>query len=84
MNMGYSTKGLLAILLLLQFGLCSFTIIGLWCGSIKGFFILLGALCVVTAFFVVIHYTHRAVLRKQRSILSEKVEISPTNEKDNS
>ena len=84
MNMGYSTKGLLAILLLLQFGLCSFTIIGLWCGSIKGFFILLGALCVVTAFFVVIHYTHRAVLRKQRSILSGKVEISPTNEKDNS
>lgn len=83
MNMGYSTKALLIILLLLQFGLCSFVIIGLWCGAIKGFFILIGAVCVVSAFFVVIHYTHRAVLRKQRTLVSEKSEVTSSNTKDN-
>ena len=84
MNMGYSTKALLAILLLLQVGMCAFVIIGLWCGPTKGFYILIGALCVVTAFFVVIHYTHRAVLRKQQNIITGKAEISLPNEKDNS
>lgn len=84
MNMGYSTKALLSILLLLQLGLCAFVIIGLWCGPIKGFFILVGAVCVVSAFFVVIHYTHRAVLRKQRAIVTEKQEAHWKNEKDNS
>jgi len=64
MNMGYSTKGLLTILLTLQIGLCAFVGIGLWCGPIRGFFVLLGATCVICTFFVVIHYTHRAVLRK--------------------
>lgn len=84
MKMGYSTKGLLAILLLLQLGLCAFVIIGLWCGTVKGFFILTGAVCMACAFFVVIHYTHRAVLRKQRSIINEQTETLSNNAKDNS
>lgn len=67
LNMGYSTKGLLVILLVLQLGLCAFAVGGLWCGSIRGFFVLLGAVCVICIFFVVVHYTHRAVLRKYRN-----------------
>ncbi len=72
MNMGYSTKGLLSILLLLQFGLCCFAIIALWCGPIRGLFVLVGTLCVVLAFFVVIHYTHRAVQRRHHVMLDDE------------
>lgn len=72
MNMGYSTKGLLSILILLQFGLCCFAIIALWCGPIRGLFVLIGALCVVVAFFVVIHYTHRAVQRRHHVMLDDE------------
>ncbi len=72
MNMGYSTKGLLSILILLQFGLCCFAVIALWCGPIRGFFIVMGAFCVVLAFFVVIHYTHRAVQRRHHVMLDDE------------
>lgn len=65
MNMGYSTRGLLTILIALQFGLCAFIFVAIWCGPIRGFFVLIGAVCVACAFFIVIHYTHKAVHRNQ-------------------
>ena len=80
MNMGYSTRGLLAILVLLQFGLCAFVFIGLWCGPVRGSFILLGAVCVASAFFVVIHYTHRAVVREHNIVINEKIEGAPESQ----
>lgn len=64
-NMGYSTRGLLLILIALQLGLCAFVFVAMWCGPIRGFFVLLGAVCVACSFFIVIHYTHRAVRRRQ-------------------
>ena len=72
MNMGYSTKGLLGILIALQLGLCGFVLIVTWCGPIRGFFVAVGAIAVACAFFVVIHYTHRSVCKKHNIIVNEK------------
>lgn len=72
MNMGYSTRGLLGILIALQLGLCGFVLIVIWCGPVRGFFVALGAIAVACAFFVVIHYTHRSVCKKHNIIVNEK------------
>lgn len=82
MNMGYSTKGLLGILIALQLGLCGFVVIATWCGPVRGFFVALGAIFIASAFFIVIHYTHRAVRRKHHIVVNEKFDVPDDNETD--
>lgn len=67
MNMGYSTIDILLLIYILQTGICVVALLALWTGGIKGELILIAGLCAVCLFYTVIHYTNRAVNRKNHA-----------------
>jgi UDP-GlcNAc:undecaprenyl-phosphate GlcNAc-1-phosphate transferase len=64
MEMGYTTKSILVLLVTIQVGLCG---ISLWAvlrvGSLGGFIVICGGLGVMILFFGIMHYTSHAVSR---------------------
>ena len=71
MNMGYTTISLLAFLYVIQIGLCVFSIFALWLKGFRGMFITFCGFFCITLFFTIIHYTNRAIIRKQKFGLNE-------------
>ncbi len=65
MNMGYTTTSILAFLYIIQIGLCVFAVFALWLRGLRGMFVIFCGLSVITLFFTIIHYTNRAILRKE-------------------
>lgn len=72
-NMGYSTSGILVILYILQIGICCIALLGLWVYGLKGMIILLGGIGTMIMFFAVIHYTNRAVNKKNKLLTNGNV-----------
>jgi len=76
LNMGYSKKTSLYLLLLLQVLVCISVIISFFLGQRKGMALLFETTVFVTLFFCFVHYTNRAVLQKHNS---EKQESEDNN-----
>lgn len=70
-NMGYTTKVILFFLYTIQIGLCVLAVCGMWVKGLKGAFILASGFFAMILFFAIIHYTNRAVIRKQTLGLNE-------------
>jgi UDP-GlcNAc:undecaprenyl-phosphate GlcNAc-1-phosphate transferase len=70
MEMGYTTKSILALLVTIQTGLCGVSLLAvLGIGGLRGFMVLGVGLGVMILFFAIMHYTSHAISRiKDRSI----------------
>ncbi|MDR0567770.1 MAG: undecaprenyl/decaprenyl-phosphate alpha-N-acetylglucosaminyl 1-phosphate transferase [Spirochaetaceae bacterium] len=67
MNMGYTTKSILGLLLILQTGICGISLVAvLWLEGLRGFVILCGVLAAMVGFFTIIHYTSHAIARAEK------------------
>ena len=71
LNMGYSKKTSLYLLLLLQILVCGSVIISFFLGQRKGMALLLETTVFVTLFFCFVHYTNRAIMIKRNAELQE-------------
>lgn len=67
LNLGYNKYQVLLIVSIIQFLLCAVVLVSLYMQYKRGTLILIEAMAFVTVFFSVIHFTNRAVLRKQNS-----------------
>ena len=72
LNMGYTKKSSLYLVVFIQLLLCSLVIISYLLGTYKGMMILLLTLFFVTLFFTFIHYTNQAILKRKRKEESEQ------------
>ncbi|MDR1957317.1 MAG: undecaprenyl/decaprenyl-phosphate alpha-N-acetylglucosaminyl 1-phosphate transferase [Treponema sp.] len=64
MEMGYTTKGLLGLILTIQTVLCGVSLVAvLWLGGFRGFIFLAAAFGAMAVFFAVIHYTSQRASR---------------------
>lgn len=68
LNLGYSKKVALYIIAGLQILLCSAVILSYFLGQYKGLALLLESIAFMLVFFTVIHYTNRAVNRKNEEM----------------
>ena len=67
MNLGYDVKSILAILYAIQFFLCVMALIAVWFKYSRGTAVLVAALCAMSIFFSLIHFTNRAVKAKEEN-----------------
>lgn len=65
LNMGYTKKSSLYLVVFIQLLLCSLVIISYLLGTYKGMMVLLLTLFFVTLFFTFIHYTNQAILKRK-------------------
>lgn len=72
LNMGYTKKSSLYLVVFIQLLLCSLVIISYLLGTYKGMMVLLLTLFFVTLFFTFIHYTNQAILKRKRIEESEQ------------
>ena len=72
LNMGYTKKSSLYLVVFIQLLLCSLVIISYLLGTYKGMMVLLLTLFFVTLFFTFIHYTNQAILKRKRMEESEQ------------
>lgn len=72
LNMGYTKKSSLYLVVFIQLLLCSLVVISYLLGTYKGMMILLLTLFFVTLFFTFIHYTNQAILKRKRKEESEQ------------
>jgi UDP-GlcNAc:undecaprenyl-phosphate GlcNAc-1-phosphate transferase len=64
MEMGYTTKSVLGLLVTIQAGLCGVSILAVvWIGGVRGFIVLGAGLGVMILFFAIMHYTSHAISR---------------------
>lgn len=71
MNLGYSGKQILLIIILMQLVLCGTIVSSVFVGSLKGTAILLEAFTFMTIFFCTIHYANRKVLQKIKELTED-------------
>ena len=72
LNMGYTKKSSLYLVVFIQLLLCSLVVISYLLGTYKGMMVLLLTLFFVTLFFTFIHYTNQAILKRKRKEESEQ------------
>lgn len=72
LNMGYTKKNSLYLVVFIQLLLCSLVIISYLLGTYKGMMVLLLTLFFVTLFFTFIHYTNQAILKRKGMEESEQ------------
>lgn len=72
LNMGYTKKSSLYLVVFIQLLLCSLVIISYLLGTYKGMMVLLLTLFFVTLFFTFIHYTNQAILKRKNNEESEQ------------
>lgn len=72
LNMGYTKKSSLYLVVFIQLLLCSLVIISYLLGTYKGMMVLLLTLFFVTLFFTFIHYTNQASLKRKSMEESEQ------------
>lgn len=72
LNMGYTKKSSLYLVVFIQLLLCSLVIISYLLGTYKGMMVLLLTLFFVTLFFTFIHYTNQAILKRKSMEESEQ------------
>lgn len=72
LNMGYTKKSSLYLVVFIQLLLCSLVIISYLLGTYKGMMVLVLTLFFVTLFFTFIHYTNQAILKRKRIEESEQ------------
>ena len=72
LNMGYTKKSSLYLVVFIQLLLCSLVIISYLLGTYKGMMVLLLTLFFVTLFFTFIHYTNQAILKRKGMEESEQ------------
>jgi len=65
LNLGYSKKSALFLIAGLQILLCVAVVLSFFLGKMKGLALLVESIVFMVIFFSVIHYTNRAVIRKQ-------------------
>jgi hypothetical protein len=64
MDMGYTTKSILVLVVTIQAGLCGLSLLAvLRVGGLGGFIILCAGFGVMILFFAIMHYTSHAVSR---------------------
>lgn len=73
LNMGYTKKSSLYLVVFIQLLLCSLVVISYLLGTYKGMMVLLLTLVFVTLFFTFIHYTNQAILKRKRKEESEQI-----------
>lgn len=72
LNMGYTKKSSLYLVVFIQLLSCSLVIISYLLGTYKGMMVLLLTLFFVTLFFTFIHYTNQAILKRKSMEESEQ------------
>lgn len=72
LNMGYTKKSSLYLVVFIQLLLCSLVIISYLLGTYKGMMVLLLTLFFITLFFTFIHYTNQAILKRKNMEESEQ------------
>ena len=72
LNLGYTKKSSLYLVVFIQLLLCSLVIISYLLGTYKGMMVLLLTLFFVTLFFTFIHYTNQAILKRKSMEESEQ------------
>lgn len=72
LNMGYTKKSSLYLVVFIQLLLCSLVVISYLLGTYKGMMVLLLTLVFVTLFFTFIHYTNQAILKRKNNEESEQ------------
>ena len=72
LNMGYTKKSSLYLVVFIQLLLCSLVVISYLLGTYKGMMVLLLTLFFVTLFFTFIHYTNQAILKRKSMEESEQ------------
>lgn len=72
LNMGYTKKSSLYLVVFIQLLLCSLVIISYLLGTYKGMMVLVLTLFFVTLFFTFIHYTNQAILKRKGMEESEQ------------
>ncbi len=72
LNLGYTKKSSLYLVVFIQLHLCSLVIISYLLGTYKGMMVLLLTLFFVTLFFTFIHYTSQAILKRKSMEESEQ------------
>lgn len=73
LNMGYTKKSSLYLVVFIQLLLCSLVVISYLLGTYKGMMILLLTLVFVTLFFTFIHYTNQAILKRKNNEESAQI-----------
>lgn len=73
LNMGYTKKSSLYLVVFIQLLLCSLVIISYLLGTYKGMMVLLLTLFFVTLFFTFIHYTNQAILKRKNNEESAQI-----------
>ena len=73
LNMGYTKKSSLYLVVFIQLLLCSLVIISYLLGTYKGMMVLLLTLVFVTLFFTFIHYTNQAILKRKNNEESAQI-----------
>ena len=72
LNLGYTKKGVLYLVVFIQILLCVMVIFSYILGTYKGAMVLLLSLFFITLFFTFIHYTNKIILRKKNESNIEK------------
>ena len=78
LNMGYSKYTALYLLCFLQFLLCGSVIISYFLGSGRGMALLLESTTFIVLFFSFVHYTNRAVIKKNQKEAADTLEALNT------
>ena len=73
LNMGYTKKSSLYLVVFIQLLLCSLVVISYLLGTYKGMLVLLLTLVFVTLFFTFIHYTNQAILKRKNNEESAQI-----------
>ena len=73
LNMGYTKKSSLYLVVFIQLLLCSLVVISYLLGTYKGMMVLLLTLVFVTLFFTFIHYTNQAILKRKNNEESAQI-----------
>ena len=73
LNMGYTKKSSLYLVVFIQLLLCSLVVISYLLGTYKGMMVLLLTLVFVTLFFTFIHYTNQAILKHKNNEESAQI-----------
>ena len=72
LNLGYTRKQTLFIILGIQILLCVCVVLSIFLEKFRGTAFLMEAFIFMCIFFGIMHYTNRAVLRKQSKVEEEK------------
>lgn len=74
LNIGYTKKQILSLIVFIQVLLCGMVILSFFIGKLKGTAMLLEGFIFMVIFFSVIHYTNRSVIRKTQAMENAKAE----------